>query len=49
MLNKIKIIIIKLVNRRFIFLEDNLFISNLGYIFILVRKLIGDNLIGIFD
>jgi hypothetical protein len=45
----IKIIIIKLTNKRFIFLENNLFISNLEYIFILAKKLIKNELIRKFD
>jgi hypothetical protein len=45
----IKIIIIKLVNKRFIFLKNNLFILNLGYIFISTKKLIKNKLIEEFD
>jgi hypothetical protein len=39
-LEGIGIIIIKLVNKRFIFLENSLFVFKLGYIFVLVKKLI---------
>jgi hypothetical protein len=45
----IKIIIIKLINKRFIFLKNNLFILNLKYIFVLVKKLIKNELIEKFD
>jgi hypothetical protein len=39
-LEGIEIIIIKLANRRFIFLENNLFIFKLEYIFVLAKKLV---------
>jgi hypothetical protein len=45
-LEGIRIIIIKLTNKRFIFLENNLFIFKLGYIFILAKKLVGNQFIG---
>jgi hypothetical protein len=45
----IKIIIIRLINKRFIFLENNLFIFNLKYIFILAKKLIKNKLIKEFN
>jgi hypothetical protein len=45
----IKIIVIRLTNKRFIFLENNLFIFNLEYILVLAKKLIGDELIEEFD
>jgi hypothetical protein len=45
----IKIIIIKLINKQFIFLENNLFMPNLEYIFILAKKLIKNKLIKEFD
>jgi hypothetical protein len=40
---------IKLINKQFIFLENNLFIPNLKYIFILAKKLIGNKLIEKFN
>jgi hypothetical protein len=39
------IIIIKLTNKRFIFLENNLFIFKLGYIFVLAKKLVRNQFI----
>jgi hypothetical protein len=37
------------MNRRFIFLKNNLFMSNLGYIFISIKKLIKNKLIKKFN
>jgi hypothetical protein len=48
-LEGIRIIIIKLINKRFIFLENSLFIFKLGYIFTLVNKLIKNQFINQFD
>jgi hypothetical protein len=48
-LEGIGIIVIKLANKRFIFLENNLFVFKLGYIFVLVKKLVRNQLIGQFD
>jgi len=45
----IRIIIINPENKRFILLENTLFISNLGYIFILARKLAISKYIGSFN
>jgi hypothetical protein len=45
----IGIIIIKLANKQFIFLENNLFVPKLGYILVLVKKLVRNQLIGQFD
>jgi hypothetical protein len=42
----IGIIIIKLANKRFIFLENSLFIFKLGYIFVLAKKLVRNQFIG---
>jgi hypothetical protein len=33
-------IVIKLVNKRFIFLENNLFVPKLGYILVLAKRLV---------
>jgi hypothetical protein len=41
-LEGIGIIVIKLANRRFIFLENSLFIPKLGYILVLAKKLVGN-------
>jgi hypothetical protein len=41
-LEGIGIIVIKLANKRFIFLENNLFVSKLGYILVLAKKLVGN-------
>jgi hypothetical protein len=41
-LKGIRIIIIKLVNKRFIFLENSLFMLKLGYILVLIKKLVGN-------
>jgi hypothetical protein len=38
----IGIIVIKLANKRFIFLENNLFVPKLRYILVLVKKLVGN-------
>jgi hypothetical protein len=38
-------IVIKLANKRFIFLENNLFVPKLGYIFVLVKKLVRNQFI----
>jgi hypothetical protein len=46
---RIRIIIIKLANKRFIFLENSLFIPRLKYMFVLVKKLIRNQLISQFD
>jgi hypothetical protein len=35
-------IVIKLANKRFIFLENSLFMLKLGYILVLVKKLVGN-------
>jgi hypothetical protein len=45
----IGIIIIKLANKRFIFLENSLFILKLGYILVLAKKLVRNQLISQFD
>jgi hypothetical protein len=42
---RIRIIIIKLANKRFIFLKNNLFVLRLGYMFILAKKLVGNQFI----
>jgi hypothetical protein len=39
-------IVIKLVNKRFIFLENNLFVPKLGYILVLAKKLVRNKFIG---
>jgi hypothetical protein len=44
-LERIGIIIIKLINKRFIFLENSLFVFKLGYIFVLAKKLVRNQLI----
>jgi hypothetical protein len=48
-LENIGTIIIKLTNKQFIFLENNLFIFNLGYIFVSAKKLIKNELVKEFD
>jgi hypothetical protein len=48
-LEGIGIIIIKLANRQFIFLENNLFVPKLGYIFVSAKKLVRNQLISQFD
>jgi hypothetical protein len=42
---RIRIIVIKLANGRFIFLENSLFMPRLGYIFVLAKKLVRNQLI----
>jgi hypothetical protein len=46
---EIRIIIIKLANKRFIFLKNNLFVPKLGYILVLAKKLVRNQLISQFD
>ena len=48
-LKRIDIIIIKLINKKFIFLKNNLFIFNLEYIFVLTKKLVGNQFIDQFN
>jgi hypothetical protein len=45
-LESIRIIVIKLANKRFIFLKNNLFIPRLRYIFVLIKKLVRNKFIG---
>jgi hypothetical protein len=44
-LEGIRIIIIKLANKQFIFLENSLFVPKLGYIFVLAKKSVRNQLI----